>query len=381
MKQLNVLQVITGTDWSGGQQQVLLLLRGLKQRGHYVILACPPQSLLGKRAEEEAIPVVYIPMRKEVDAYSLIQLLRVMKREKIEVVNVHRPTAHTLAQIATLLIKIPVFVVTRRVSFPPSNALSARIKYQWGVSRIIAVSNGIREVLIKSGISANKITTIYSGVELNRFKPDISGISIRQVYQIPPDAPLVGKVANYSYWKGHHIFLQAARIVASQMPEVRFLLVGHHTDDSKLKDFGKTLELNDRVVYAGFREDIPQVLAALDVSVNTPLRGEGLSGAIRESLAMEKPVVATDVAGNSEIVLPSKTGYLVPPNDPESLAKAIIHLLTHPKEAAQLGKAGRKLVEENFTYEKMVEKTEALYYELLQEQNKHDGHNNQNGED
>jgi len=366
MRKLNILQVITGTDWSGGQQQVLLLLRGLKRRGHHILLACPPHSLLGEKAEKENIPVSYIPMRKEVDVYSLIQLARLMKRERIEVVNVHRPTAHTLAQVAAFLTKTPVFIVTRRVSFPPSGIISAKVKYQLGVSQIVAVSQGIREVLIRSGVQADKITTIYSGVELDLFKPDIPGTPIRQAYKIPLEAPLVGKVANYSYWKGHHIFLQAAQIVASQIPDVRFLLVGSNTDHPKLKDLGKTLGLNDQVIYAGFREDIPQILAALDISVNTPLRGEGLSGAIRESLAMEKSVVATDVAGNSEIVLHGKTGYLVPPNDPESLARAIIHLLKHKEEAARLGKAGRHWVEENFTSEKMVEKTEALYYELLE---------------
>jgi glycosyltransferase involved in cell wall biosynthesis len=124
--------------------------------------------------------------------------------------------------------------------------------------------------------------------------------------------------------------------------------------------------LENRLHWAGFREDLPQILAASDVCVHAATAGEGVTGVVREALAMAKPVVVTDVGGNCELVRDSQTGLLVPPRDPEALAQGMLRLVAAPTEAAALGRAGRRLVEEHFSHEVKAARMEQLYLDILQ---------------
>ena len=127
------------------------------------------------------------------------------------------------------------------------------------------------------------------------------------------------------------------------------------------------LGLTGRVVQAGYRTDIPEVISVLDISVNTPRAGEGLSGAVRESLAIGRPVVATDVGGNRELVRDGETGLLIPPDDARALADALARLLDDREFAERMASEGARFVRENLTVERMVEETERLYYRILAE--------------
>src|SRR3990172_835458 len=115
---MNILQINSGTGWSGGQYQVLLLSRGLRERGHHVVVACPPGSALAEKASKEGLSVEPVRMRGEWDLKAVHDLYRIMRRHRIEVVNTHKPTPHTLALLPALLARVPVVVATRRVSFP-----------------------------------------------------------------------------------------------------------------------------------------------------------------------------------------------------------------------------------------------------------------------
>ena len=125
--------------------------------------------------------------------------------------------------------------------------------------------------------------------------------------------------------------------------------------------------LTGKVVQAGYRTDIPEIISALDISVNAPRAGEGLSGAVRESLAVGRPVVATDVGGNRELVRDGETGLLVPPDDPTALASALARFLDDRGLARRLASEGERFVRENLTVERMVEETERLYRRILAE--------------
>jgi glycosyltransferase involved in cell wall biosynthesis len=191
---------------------------------------------------------------------------------------------------------------------------------------------------------------------------------VRDEMGIPAGAPLVGKIANFYHgWKGHDTFLAAAALVAEGLPGARFLLVGHNTDSERMRDAIVRAGVADRVTAAGYRADVPRIISALDVSVNAARAGEGLSGAVRESLAAGLPVVATDVGGNRELVRDGETGLLVPPDDPPALAAAIGKLLSDPELAARLGAAGARLVRESLTVDRMVDETERLYRRVLAE--------------
>jgi glycosyltransferase involved in cell wall biosynthesis len=372
---MNILQVNSGMGWSGGQYQILLLSRGLRKRGHHVVVACPKETALAEKAALNGIPAEPVSMRGQWDLSAVYKLYRVIKRHGIQIVNTDSPTSHTLALMAVLLAKrigmlssgrLPVLVATRRVSFPLRRHPFRWIKWVWGVDRFIAVAKNVRRSLIQSGVSEKKVVTIYGGVDHERFCPAAASSEARQELGLDDDALVVGKVGDYRRWKGHETFLKAAGLILAENPKVRFLVIGDKSGCyPAILDLARRLGIERYVLFAGFREDVERFYPIMTVSVNCATEGEGIPGVLRESLAMEIPVVATDVGGNNELVINGKTGFLIPPHDPKVLAQAILRLLRDPKQCRTIGQNGCKWVKERFSVDAMVTQTEVLYQEAL----------------
>jgi glycosyltransferase involved in cell wall biosynthesis len=363
---MNSLHIAECPSWGGGAAQVLALLEGLRARGHRVRLATTPGSELARRARAAGLPLTELELRSELNPAAILRLAARIVVERVDVVHAHASHAHSVGLIAALLTMRP-FIVTRRVSFRPKDNTGSRIKYTSPrVSRIIAVSRAVRDVLVDYGVDPGRIEVIYSGTDPDIYSPDIHGGSVRDELGLPREAMVVGKIANfYHRWKGHDTFLEAAGTLARERPGLRFLLAGHETDAPKTRALIEKHGLSGRVVTAGFRADIPRVIAALDVSVNSARAGEGLSGAVRESMAMGRPVVATDVGGNREIVSDGETGLLVPPDDPAALAGAIASILDDSSLARHLADRAAGFVREHLTVDVMIDATEALYRRVV----------------
>lgn len=367
-KKLSILHVTTGVTWSGGQEQVYQLSKELARKGHEITLICPPGSSLGNKLEKMSIPVERIRMRGEWDFLAIPQIIKVMARKNFDLVNVHRPTAHMLAWLAAMLKKIPALVVTRRVALPIKNPLSAKLKYTFKVSKIIAVSHSVKQVLVNSGVPSTKIEVIYSGTDLERFNPiRVDGTSFRQALGLDLSLPLVGAIGNHSpqNFRGYNHFLEAAAKVIKVAPHARFILVGEGTFCEELLVLSKKLHLENHLLFLGFQENIPEILAAMDILVSSAFT-DGCSGVIREAMAMKKPVVATQIDGNRELIQDGINGLLVPPADSDLLAEKIIYLLDHKDLALNMGDKGRLVIEKRFSVPQMVEKTEWLYYQVIQ---------------
>ncbi len=367
---MRILQITDAMGWSGGTQQVLFLCKGLKDKGHDVLLACCRDSEIEKIAIEKGISLVNCPMRQDYDIFTILSLKNIIKKYKIEIVHSQHPKAHALGLSASFIAKVPVFIFTRRVIFNLRKNIFSQIKYNSKrINKIIAVSEGVKKVLVEYGILSSRIEVIHSGTDLQKFNSKINSQKIRDEFNILNDAPLVGLIGNFSYYKGHTFFLEAIPLVLKKIPQAKFILAGRDTDGRELSNLVDKLGIGHNTILAGFRRDIPQVLAATDLTVNASLQ-EGFAGTIRESLAMEKPVVVTNVGGNSEMVIDKENGLLVPPADSQSLAEGIINLLADRQKAIEMGKKGRRLVEEKFSVENMVDKTEKLYESLLKEKMK-----------
>lgn len=239
--------------------------------------------------------------------------------------------------------------------------------HRFRVDRIIPVADAVKERLIRDRIPAERLPTIYGSFDADRFDPATSGAGMRAAWRIPAGAPLVGMAASFnSRKKGHHDFLKAARGVLRNHEGAWFVLAGDGSPEFA-KAFADELGIADRVRFPGFVSDMPAALATMDVVVCASLQGEGLTGTVREALAMARPVVSTDVAGNRELVRDGVTGLLTPARDPPALASAISRLLASPAEAGRLAAAGRALVLETCTDEVRASKVEQVYQELLAE--------------
>jgi glycosyltransferase involved in cell wall biosynthesis len=363
---MRIMQVNSSVGWSGGQSQVLTLSRGLAGRGHHVVVVAEPDSELARRAAMCGLRVEMVRMPSEVSPSAVLRLRRLMKDYRIDVVNVHKPLPFSLTAPAASLAKVPVMVVSRRVSFPVGRNLVSRWKWRnYRADGLIAVSASIRNDLIAFGFPPERVEVVYSGTDVSAFHPGYSGERVRAEFGFSADTRVVTKLANYFEWKGYRVFLEAAARVVQAVPFVAFLCVGRRQDfHPEMVRIAQSLGIADRVHFTGFRTDVQEIIAASDITVNCALRGEGLAGVLRESLAMEVPVVASDAGGNAELVIDGVNGYVVPRGDASATAAAILRVLADPTGAKLMARRGRDRVLAEFTADAMIEKTDLFYQRL-----------------
>ena len=362
---LRVLQLYPKSDYfTGAAIQTLELARGLRSRGHHVVVGTRPSDAWADKCARADLVYHPVAMRSELDIRSVAPLVRLLKRHRIQVVHAQKGRARTLALMAGLFTRIPVLVLNRGVSFSPDRL--ARLGYtSRRVTAIVAVSESIRLGLIARGVPPAKVHVIYSGTDTARFHPGVDGERVRRELGLGPEHYLVTQVGIRSQ-KGNDDTLDAMRIVAAKAPQARLLFVGANTAKARIvRNKAEARGLADRVLVLDYREDIPEILAASDVSVDASYAGLGLTGAIRESLAVETPVVASRIEGNPELVVDGETGYLFPPRDVDALARCIVRAIEEPEGARTMARAGRRRVETGFSLTAKVDRTEALYRRLL----------------
>jgi len=362
---MRILHVTNAAGWSGGMKQMLLLIGGLEKRGHENVLVCPPGCELIPRFAGSGTKIEILPMFQDYDLAAAWKLRGLIKKYSPDIVHSHHAISHAIALLSLVFTKEPPLIVSRRVSFKPRKNPFSVWKYRSGrINKYSVVSRSVMETLAQSGVPRSIIEVIYSAVDPEEFKVDASVVrDLRNELDIPDGVPVVGKIANYSRWKGQHIFLQAAKILLSKNIKVIFVLAGKGTET--LEPMARKLGIAESVRLLGFRKDIPAILNMLSVSVNSSIEGEGLSGAMRESLLLGIPVVASDVSGNAEVVKNNETGFLVPVDDPYALAERIVYALENRHVSGDMAKKGREWVLKNATIDTMVENFIKLYSSLM----------------
>lgn len=348
---MKILHIDTEKTWRGGEQQVLYLAKGLKEKGYESTILCQPSSPLSERARAAGIAVEELSMRGGVDPYAVIQIARMLMGE-YDVLHLHTSNAHTLGYLASFLTSGVKVVASRRVSFPVKGFFG-KLKYK-GVDKVIAVSEEVRNDLIRSGIHPEAVVVIHSSIDIGRYKA--AGEE--------PSHPVVGIVAHLAEHKGHIYFLEAAKKVSTVIPDARFLIVGDGEKREELEKYARNLDIAQKVIFAGFQKDIPKMISQCTITVLSSISGEGSPGVLKESMAAGVPAVTTDVGGSREIVEDGISGFVVPPRDSEALAASIIKLLRDKELRARMRQESLRKVQE-FTTDNMVEKTVAVYRELL----------------
>lgn len=359
---IRVVHVDTERTWRGGEQQVTYLVRGLLARGHHPTLVAPPDAEIRRRFDGWGYPVIPLRMRGEADLGAAVRLAGILRETRADIVHLHTAHAHTLGVMGSLLAGRAKRVVSRRVDFAV-RGLSARIKYGPVVDRFIAITDAVAGVLREGGVPADRISIARSGIDLARVQGGDGG-AFRRAVGVPSDVPLVGTIAHFAWHKGLEYLVRAWPEVRARHRDARLVLVGDGEDRPKLEREIADAGVADSVTLPGFRTDVPDALAALDVFV-LPSVMEGLGTSILDALAAETPVVACDVGGIPEIISEGTTGRLVPARDPARLAAAIGDLLASPDQARLYASRGRERVERLHTADTMVEATLAAYALVL----------------
>ena len=361
---LRILQIYPKQDYfTGAAIQVRELAWGLKRRGHDVIMATRPSDIWAAKTREAGITHYPIPMASEVDLRSVRRLVTVLKRHRIQVVHAQKGKARTLAMMASLFVRIPILVLNRGVSFrlDPFQRLGYTTRR---VTAIVAVCESIKRGLVASGVRPEKIEVIYSGTDTERFHPGVEGRAIRRELGLTPEHFLATQIGVRS-WKGNDDTIDAMTMVVERAPQARLLIVGARNPEPLLAR-ARAAGIAEHLHVLGYREDIPEILAGSDCCVDASYDGLGLTGTLREALAVGTAVVGTDLEGNPELVVEGETGLLVPPRQPDALAKAILRLIENPPARREMARRGCARVRERFSTEAKVVATEALYRRLLE---------------
>jgi len=357
---LSLFHIDAGKEWRGGQRQSLFLVRELRKKGYRVFFVVQPGSPLARKAGEAGVPVLPLKMRNEADLLAAWKLSRAMRKRRCRLVHFH--DAHGLAVGATAArwARVPLRFISRRVDFPlPNNAFSLR-KYTKEIDAVIAISEGVKKVLLSAGVPWSLIHVIPSGIDFSPFWEVKDRGFLRREFSFSPDDYLVGIVAALEDHKGHTDLIQAAKILKDAAPRIRIIVVGTGSLRLTLDKQARDLGVEDIVFFLGFREDVPRILASLDLFVLCS-HLEGMGSSLLDAMASRLPIVATRTGGIPEVVAHNETGLLVPPHDPPSLAGAILELYRDRKRAARLAEKGLDVVRSKFSAEAMAEKVITLY--------------------
>jgi len=365
MKKRNILYLSNFGDIVGGGEVSLLGLLSLLDASRFVpAVVCPAEGELAEEIRKLGIEVSIIPMPrlKWINPVSFFRtlsvLLKLIRGREISLVHANGSRCAVYGGIACRLTKIPMIWHVRILE---SDGLLDRLLA--GLASVIIVNSNAVKDRFKWLKDRNKLETVYNGIDLNKFRVHPGSAGIRRELGVAAGAPLVGTVGRLDWYKAHQHFIQAAKLVKEAMPGARFLIAGEGAERAKLEAQVKELGLEEDVIFAGQRRDIPDILAGLDVFALSSV-SEGFGRGIVEAMACGKPVVATMVGGIPEVVEDGLTGKLVPAGDPAALAGAITGFLKDKELAAAMGAAGRKRAE-RFSIGRNVEKTQDIYESAL----------------
>ena len=264
--------------------------------------------------------------------------------------------------MAGLFVEIPVLILNRGVSFPLGRLQRLGFTTR-RVTGIIAVCEAIKRSLVDSGVPSQKIEVIYSGTDTARFHSGIDGAAVRRELGFTSQHFVCTQIGVRS-WKGNDDAIDAMVWLATRAPQTRLLIVGARNPES-LYERVRRNRLDAMIRVIGYREDIPQILAASDCCVDASFAGLGLTGTLREALAVGTPVIGTNIEGNPELVSHGKTGLLVPPRRPEALARAILETQQCLDVARAMAMEGQRRVRTSFSLAAKADRTEAFYRRLL----------------
>lgn len=350
-----------GRDYRGGQHQALLLLQGLRARGHAPELIAVRDSLLARRAEDAGIPVYgVVPRFRRIAA--ALQIKRIVGSSRANLVHANEPHALTSAWLASSHRSVPL-IAARRIALPLSSSSFSLARYR-AASRIVAISRFVEKSVIQSGLPANSCIVIYDGVEIPARASPADRAKARSQFGISQDVLCIGNVAAFVPEKGHALLVHAFAKLRAQFPGCILLLSGDGAGGKQVQELVRRRQLVDAVKFAQSPAEISTVLAAVDVFA-FPSHEEPLGSALLAAMAHGLPVVAIARGGIPEVVRNEENGLLVNSLDPEAFSAALARLLANPDQARQFGECARKTIMERFSAGEMAEATVQLYEQSI----------------
>jgi glycosyltransferase involved in cell wall biosynthesis len=397
MAAYRLLVVNHAVEIGGAERALLGFLDCLDRDAFEPALACPHQGPLTREAESRGLRVHLgfpSPRLLEVKRRSIgkdrlaaaaypydlartaLGLAAMIRREGYDLIFTNSAKADIYGSLAGKLAGRPVVWrlhdIASGEAFSRLNLFLFKVSASLCADRVLAISEVVREALFDLGVKEAKVRMVYNGILPSGTTTAAGRDEVRAAWGVSADAPLVGMVGRLVDWKGPDYFIDAAAVVAAGLPEARFMLVGDAIFGERsyvdgLKAMVEDRGLRDKVVFTGFREDVEEIIASMDLLVHASVQPEPFGLVIIEAMAQGLPVVATCGGGVGEIVDDGETGILVPPRDAGAMAAAISTLLADPVRARGMGEAGRKTVAERFDLREKAREMEAEMLAVLTE--------------
>jgi len=368
----SILLIVDGLESGGGERVFIQLASMLKDRFR-VSVASSPGRKFESNIKDIGVKFFPVDMSNRLSLKPIFQLKSIIQNHQIDIQHSQGARADFFARVAgratgklrtvcTIAMPVEGFDVSplRKLIYEAIDRMTSRY-----VEQFIVVSDVLKKRIVKRrGIPADKIARIYNGIELNYYHPDIENGELRRELGISHDVPLIGSVGRMVWQKGFETFIRAIPEIISAAPESRFLFVGDGPLKTKLIRRSEQLGVRDKIVFAGFRSDIREILSAIDLFV-VPSLLEGFPMVTLEAMAVAKPIIATQIDGITEQITDGKNGILVPPKNPGVLAEMVLKLIRNKELSRKLGATARQKVEQEFSVEKMVAETEKVYLSVM----------------
>jgi glycosyltransferase involved in cell wall biosynthesis len=365
--------VIDALSMGGAERLMVPILQHLDQ-ATFDAYVCALQSKDGNPMAQEirrlGIRVDCLEIRHLRDLQALPRLRRYLKQTGADLVHTQLEFANILGNLSAKLLHLPsVCTIHVMPALEVKTKKKFHQKVEWFVlrrlcDRVISVSEEARQYHLQiSGAPARRVTTLYNGIDLAQFAAvdrERARRDVRAEFGLPPAAKLLTTVAVLRPQKGIQFMIQALPAVRAAHPDAYYLVAGSGAHQGALVEASVNAGVQERVIFAGMRSDVPRLLAASDVFV-LPTLTEALPTVLAEAMAARVPIIASRVGGVPEMVTDGQNGCLVPPGDVDALVNACTTLLRESETRAALAARGWEIVNERFNIERQVDQLEDLY--------------------
>ncbi|MCP4590280.1 MAG: glycosyltransferase [bacterium] len=364
---MRIAIVLDSVTRAGAERQALYTVRELARRGHDVELIYYRRTQYEYDVSDLGGAKVTFLSRHGSYPRFLLRMYRHLKRGGFDVVHGFKATPSIYGGLAAWLAGVPVVLGGYRSGGYQGRGvvrllhrLSVHVFTGWVVN-----AQAIADAMV-AGIKLppERCWVVYNGIEPDAFVSALSPAESKRRLGLDEGAPVVSLVARFDPPKNHALFLRMAGLVHQSFPEARFLLVGDGELRDPIRRQAESMGLGDCVRFLGHREDVPDVLAATDISVITS-HYEGLSNVLVEAMAASRPVVSTAYPGAEELVTDGHNGWLAPCGDAPAFADCVRRLLEDPSLRQQMGENGRRIVEERFSIDASMDRLVSVYEECL----------------
>jgi len=354
---------LSSTSAIGGAEMIVLRLAASLDRSRFRSIVCLFRpGWLNDSCREAGLPTHVIKMRGALDFNWARNFARLVRQEEIAVIHAHEFTANAYGSLMGQILGVPVVATVHGKNYY-TEKVKRRMAYRYAsrVSRMVAVSEDLKQFIVRrAGVAEHRVNVIYNGVDVAGLPPADQLSAIRTDLRLDGYDHVIGAVGSLYPVKGHIHLIKALPEILRACPKTLLLLVGQGELAQALKAEVVKRKLDAHVRFLGFRNDVPALLSLFDVFV-LPSLSEGLSMALLEAMAAGKPVVATKVGGNSELVIDGDTGFLIDAESPESISNRVVHVLRDKVRAVHMGDRGRRRVHDKFSFRAMVDSYQSYY--------------------